>query len=78
MLIFMSYVKCILSDPFIVIESFEFEFGAIQKIHLLPWPLSVLSNVVLSARLEIFLFGSSDCRNAKARAAAMLVSQKLL
>ena len=72
MLIFMSYVKCILSDPFIVIESFEFKFGAIQKIHLLPWPLSVLSNVVLSARLEIFLFGSSDCM------AAMLVSQKLL
>ena len=54
MLIFMSYVKCILSDLFIVIESFEFEFGAIQKIHLLPWPLSVLSNVVLSARLKFF------------------------
>ena len=52
--VYVNCIKCILSDPLIVIESFEIEFGAIQKIHLVPWRLSVLSNVVLSVRLEFF------------------------
>ena len=47
-------IQCILNDPFIVIESFEINFEVIQKIHLLPWPLSELPNVVLLYKFEIF------------------------
>ena len=52
--VYVQCIMCILNDPLIVIKSFEIEFKVIQKIHLLPWPLSVLSNVVLSARLKFF------------------------
>ena len=33
---YVNCIKCILSDPLIVIESFETEFDVIQKIHLCP------------------------------------------
>lgn len=33
---YVNCIKCILSDPLIVIESFEIEFNVIQKIHLCP------------------------------------------
>ena len=34
--VYVNCIKCILSDPLIVIESFEIEFNVIQKIHLCP------------------------------------------
>ena len=70
---YVNCIKCILSDPLIVIESFEINFEVIQKILLVPWPVSELSNVVLSVRPN-FLFGSSVCTNLKPRAVAMLFS----
>ena len=33
---YVNCIKCILSDPLVVIESFEIEFNVIQKIHLCP------------------------------------------
>ena len=60
----MSNVSMYYQWSIIVIGSFEIEFRTIQKIHPLPWPLSGLRNVVLSAQLG-FLFGSSVCINLK-------------
>ena len=33
---YVNCIKCILSDPLVVIESFEIESNVIQKIHLCP------------------------------------------
>ena len=49
--IYVKCIKCILNDPYIVIESFEINLEVIQKIHLVPWPLSELPNVVLSVQV---------------------------
>ena len=68
-------IECILNDPFIVIESFE--FGSHPEDSLCP---GHCQDYEMSSFLHslVFFLESSVCRNLKLRAAAMLVSQKPL